>query len=68
MKTFTMRINFSGADFQNEFNDYDKRLPTWEAVSEEVTVEIENGEIVKSSHTLGNTDKKVILIAFNETK
>ena len=63
-----MRINFSGADFQNEFNDYDKRLLTWEAVAEEVTVEIENGEIVKSSRELTSTDKKVILIAFNDTK
>ena len=52
-----IRINFSGRDFQDEFNGYDKSLPTWEEVSEEVDVTIEDGNVVDSTHKLSYYDR-----------
>ena len=66
--TFTHRINFSDEEFQDEYNNFNPELPTFEEVSTEVTVVIENGAITSSNVELTAMDERVILTHYEDSQ
>lgn len=60
MKTIRTRINFSGKEFQDEFNN-NTSLPSFEEVSEEVIAVVDDQlNIIETSHPLSYIDETYI--------
>lgn len=55
-------INFSGKEFQSHLNNFDKRLPEFKEIAEEVIATIEDGKIIECSHKLSPIDEKFVLM------